>query len=195
MAVNVSPRQFREPDFPVRVAEILKPSQLDPEVLELEVTEGSVMKNIHDAIEKLNMLNAMGIHLSVDDFGTGYSSLSYLIKLPIHSLKIDKSFISNMVEDQRTQASLDWMLLPKVWKGRNRGNCYRTGGVTYCKAISSVSRLLAISSKSYLASILEKQEPFLLKSRITEQPLICLCVSSEPGRGVLLRLARYHFSL
>ena len=104
MAVNVSPRQFREPDFPVRVAEILKTTQLDPKLLELEVTEGSVMENIDDAIGKLDILNTMGIHLSVDDFGTGYSSLSYLIKLPIHSLKIDQSFILNMVNDQNTQA-------------------------------------------------------------------------------------------
>lgn len=104
IAINVSPRQFREPDFPRRVAEILQSSRLPPQMLELEVTEGSVMENIDDAIEKLNKLNTMGIHLSVDDFGTGYSSLSYLIKLPIHSLKIDQSFVLNMVEDQSTQA-------------------------------------------------------------------------------------------
>jgi diguanylate cyclase (GGDEF)-like protein len=104
MAVNVSPRQFRKSDFPVRVAEILKSSQLDPTVLELEVTEGSVMENIDEAIEKLNILNAMGVHLSIDDFGTGYSSLSYLKNLPIHSLKIDQTFILDMIDDQNTQA-------------------------------------------------------------------------------------------
>jgi len=104
VAVNVSPRQFRENDFPARVAEILKSSQLEPGMLELEVTEGSVMENIDDAIEKLNILKTMGIHLSVDDFGTGYSSLSYLRNLPIHSLKIDQSFILNMIGDQSTQA-------------------------------------------------------------------------------------------
>lgn len=103
VAVNVSPRQFSEPDFPVKVAEILKTSQLDPEQLELEVTEGSVMENIDDAIGKLTLLNAMGVHLSVDDFGTGYSSLSYLIKLPIHSLKIDESFLSSVVDEHNTQ--------------------------------------------------------------------------------------------
>jgi len=86
------------------VAEILQSSQLEPGMLELEVTEGSVMENIDDAIEKLNMLQAMGIHLSVDDFGTGYSSLSYLRNLPIHSLKIDQSFILNIIDDQSTQA-------------------------------------------------------------------------------------------
>ena len=62
------------------------------------------MENIDDAIEKLNRLNAMGIHLSVDDFGTGYSSLSYLIKLPVHSLKIYQSFIMNMLDDPSMQA-------------------------------------------------------------------------------------------
>jgi len=104
IAVNVSPRQFREHDFPARVAEILKSTRLDPRMLELEVTEGSVMENIEQAIEKLNTLNAMGVHLSVDDFGTGYSSLSYLRHLPVHSLKIDKSFILNMIGDRSTQA-------------------------------------------------------------------------------------------
>ena len=104
IAVNVSPRQFRENDFPVRVAEILKSTQLAPGMLELEVTESSVMESVDDAIEKLNTLNAMGVHLSVDDFGTGYSSLSYLRKLPIHSLKIDQSFILNMTGDRSTQA-------------------------------------------------------------------------------------------
>ncbi len=104
VAVNVSPRQFRKNDFPARVAEILKSSQLDPGMLELEVTEGTLMEDVDDTIEKLDTLNTMGVHLSVDDFGTGYSSLSYLRKLPIHSLKIDRTFILNMTEDQSTQA-------------------------------------------------------------------------------------------
>ena len=103
-AVNVSPHQFREHNFPVRVAEILKSTRLDPAMLELEVTEGSLVEDVDDAIEKLNMLNAMGIHLSVDDFGTGYSSLSYLRRLPVHSLKIDQSFVINMIEDRSTRA-------------------------------------------------------------------------------------------
>ncbi len=104
VAVNVAPRQFRENNFPVKVAEILQSTQLDPAMLELEVTEGSLMEDIDDAIEKLNTLNVMGVHLSIDDFGTGYSSLSYLRQLPIHSLKIDQSFVMNMKADQSTQA-------------------------------------------------------------------------------------------
>jgi len=86
------------------VAEILKSTRLDPAMLELEVTEGSLMEDVDDAVEKLNTLNVMGVHLSIDDFGTGYSSLSYLRQLPIHSLKIDQSFVLNMIGDQSTQA-------------------------------------------------------------------------------------------
>jgi diguanylate cyclase (GGDEF)-like protein len=104
IAVNLSPRQFRATDIAARVAQILKTYSLDASALELEVTEGSVMEDTVESIEKLKRLTAMGIRLSVDDFGTGYSSLGYLKKLPIDALKIDQSFVVDMMDDSYAQA-------------------------------------------------------------------------------------------
>jgi diguanylate cyclase (GGDEF)-like protein/PAS domain S-box-containing protein len=97
VAVNVSTLQFRQQNLVATIKRILKESRLDPRYLELEITE-SVMQNA-DSIHKLFELKAMGIYISLDDFGTGYSSLSYLKRLPIDSLKIDKSFITDIYVD------------------------------------------------------------------------------------------------
>lgn len=104
ISVNLSPRQFRVTDIAARVAQILKTYALDASALELEVTEGTVMEDTAESIEKLKRLTSMGVRLSVDDFGTGYSSLGYLKKLPINALKIDKSFVADMVGDSYAQA-------------------------------------------------------------------------------------------
>jgi diguanylate cyclase (GGDEF)-like protein/PAS domain S-box-containing protein len=93
MAVNLSARQFQLPKLVETVAQILKETELEPGCLELELTEGSIMKNPEQAIGKLHQLKRMGIKIAVDDFGTGYSSLSYLKRFPIDTLKIDRSFI------------------------------------------------------------------------------------------------------
>jgi len=93
LAVNLSARQFQQPRLVESVAEVLEESGLEPRFLELELTEGSVMKDPELAIGKLHELKAMGIKISIDDFGTGYSSLSYLRRFPIDTLKIDQSFV------------------------------------------------------------------------------------------------------
>ena len=93
MAVNLSPKQFAQRDLIERVQEILAETGLPPEFLELEVTESMVMTNLDEAIAVLRQLRAMGISISVDDFGTGHSSLNYLRRLPIDTLKIDRSFM------------------------------------------------------------------------------------------------------
>ena len=99
LSVNFSARQFQQPTFISSVTEILKETKLDPTWLELELTEGSVMKSPEEAIEKLHELRRMGIRIAIDDFGTGYSSLSYLKRFPIDSLKIDKSFVTDLCTD------------------------------------------------------------------------------------------------
>jgi len=92
-AVNLSPRQFEQPDLPARVAEILRRTGMAPELLELEITE-SVTMNARERTQALFAeLRSLGICLSIDDFGTGQSSISYLKKFPIHSIKIDHSFV------------------------------------------------------------------------------------------------------
>jgi diguanylate cyclase (GGDEF)-like protein/PAS domain S-box-containing protein len=104
VAVNLSPRQFQQPDLPLMIERMLKEAGLDPGCLELEVTESSVMKNTEIAMTTLRDLKAMGIKISIDDFGSGYSSLSYLKHLPIDVLKIDQSFVRDMTSDPRDAA-------------------------------------------------------------------------------------------
>jgi diguanylate cyclase (GGDEF)-like protein/PAS domain S-box-containing protein len=104
VAVNLSPRQFQQPDLTAVVLRLLKETGLDASCLELEVTESSVMKNAETAISTLRELKAMGIKIAIDDFGSGYSSLSYLKHLPIDVLKIDQSFVRDMTTDPKDAA-------------------------------------------------------------------------------------------
>jgi diguanylate cyclase (GGDEF)-like protein/PAS domain S-box-containing protein len=104
LSVNFSARQFQMPTFIQTVAEVLKETNLDPKWLELELTESSIMKDPDQAIEKLHELKLMGIKVAIDDFGTGYSSLNYLKRFPIDTLKIDKSFISDVCKDPHDTA-------------------------------------------------------------------------------------------
>ena len=99
MAVNLSVRNLMDRDLPDRVAELLVEAGLAPEMLTLEITEGTIMADPFRTLEVLNRLAAMGVTLSIDDFGTGYSSLSYLKRLPVREVKIDRSFVHNMTSD------------------------------------------------------------------------------------------------
>jgi diguanylate cyclase (GGDEF)-like protein/PAS domain S-box-containing protein len=100
IAVNVSPRQFRDPQFVTTVMQTLEQSGLEPEQLELEITERLILDNTIETADILHELDRSGIRLSVDDFGTGYSALSYLKTYPFDTLKIDKSFIQDVVKEQ-----------------------------------------------------------------------------------------------
>ncbi len=104
VAVNLSPRQFRQKNFPDKVAQILLETELPAKYLELEITEGSAMEHAGETINQLNQLNQMGLSLAIDDFGTGYSSLAYLKRFPIQKLKIDQSFIHDIHVDQNDAA-------------------------------------------------------------------------------------------
>lgn len=98
-AVNISPRQFRNPDFAERMEELLAVTGADPKRLILEVTEGLLIVDFHKSSAAMQRLQELGISFSIDDFGTGYSSLSYLKKLPINELKIDRSFVDGLPDD------------------------------------------------------------------------------------------------
>jgi len=97
IAINISPKQFVQVDFIKRLVEIIQPYEIDFSVFELELTESVVICDIEQAIVKMNTLKELGFILSMDDFGTGYSSLSYLKNLPFDIIKIDKSFIQNIL--------------------------------------------------------------------------------------------------
>ncbi len=96
ISVNLSTKQFNQPNLIEQVSDILRTTGLNPRALKLEITESAVMENIEVATEMLRQLRALGVQLSIDDFGTGYSSLSYLHRFPIDTLKIDRSFVSRM---------------------------------------------------------------------------------------------------
>lgn len=107
ICVNISARQFQADNFVDTIKEALKFSRLSPCWLELEITEGMVIKNTDTVVTKLEQLKELGIHLSIDDFGTGYSSLAYLKRFPVDTLKIDQSFIRNIHKDPDDAAITD----------------------------------------------------------------------------------------
>ncbi|RJT33394.1 EAL domain-containing protein [Mesorhizobium waimense] len=104
VCVNVSARQFREPNLIGRVVNALKDSGLEARYLELEVTESLIMQDVELAVATMNALQNLGVQISIDDFGTGYSSLSALKTFPVARLKIDKSFIKDLAVDDNDQA-------------------------------------------------------------------------------------------
>jgi diguanylate cyclase (GGDEF)-like protein/PAS domain S-box-containing protein len=106
MAVNISSIEFSQRSFVATVAGILQETGLEPEYLELEITESVAIKNVEDVIEKLKELKKLGIAISIDDFGSGYSSLSYLRRLPIDTLKIDRSFILDLMKENHKETSI-----------------------------------------------------------------------------------------
>ncbi|WP_051938240.1 EAL domain-containing protein [Ferriphaselus sp. R-1] len=99
LAVNVSPKQFRQADFVTQVKHALDKSGAAPAQLKLELTEGIALQNIEDTISKMQELKALGVTFSMDDFGTGYSSLQYLKRLPLDQIKIDQSFVRDITTD------------------------------------------------------------------------------------------------
>ena len=104
MAVNLSPRQFADPDLIADISGILAETGMAPELLEMEITESMVMHDTQRAVILLNAIKALGVRLAIDDFGTGYSSLVYLKRLPIDTLKIDKEFIADLTSNPDDEA-------------------------------------------------------------------------------------------
>jgi diguanylate cyclase (GGDEF)-like protein len=99
IAVNLSPKQFNQENFAKRIFNQIICSDLAPKYVELEITESALMEDVEKSNEILNELKNWGIHISIDDFGTGYSSLSYLKKFPLDTLKIDQSFVRDLMQD------------------------------------------------------------------------------------------------
>lgn len=103
IAVNISPKQFRKEDFARKINDTLKKYDVDPALMEVEITESS-MTNVNETYSILSELKRLGVHVSVDDFGTGYSSLSYLKEYPIDTIKIDQSFVADIAKDKKNEA-------------------------------------------------------------------------------------------
>ncbi len=104
VAVNLSPQQFKDPQLVKMVADTLAQSGLNPERLELEITEGAVMEDTVATLATLHAFRRRGVRIALDDFGTGYSSLSYLKRMPLSSLKVDRSFVTGLPGDAENHA-------------------------------------------------------------------------------------------
>ncbi|VAW84879.1 diguanylate cyclase/phosphodiesterase (GGDEF & EAL domains) with PAS/PAC sensor(s) [hydrothermal vent metagenome] len=104
IAVNLSAQQFKDKQLLNKIESALSQSQLPPSLLELEITESTIMQNSDRTISTLQAIHDLGVSLSIDDFGTGYSSLSYLKRFPIDTLKIDRSFVKDLEHDQNDAA-------------------------------------------------------------------------------------------
>ncbi len=104
LAVNVSAKQFRQAEFVNQVLAVLTKTGANPKRLKLELTESLLVHNVEDIVEKMFALKAKGVGFSLDDFGTGYSSLSYLKRLPLDQLKIDQSFVRDLLIDPNDMA-------------------------------------------------------------------------------------------
>lgn len=100
IAVNLSPRQFHDPNLVAVIRELMQSTDINSQQLELEITESLLMENVESTIYTLKQLKELGIILAIDDFGTGYSSLNYLKRLPIHVLKVDRSFVMDIPQDK-----------------------------------------------------------------------------------------------
>ena len=116
MSINISPMQLKQPNFIENIRNLLIKYNLNPDTVEIEITEGIMIENMNEAIEKLNSLKNIGLRISLDDFGTGYSSLSYLQVLPLNTLKIDKSFITGITEKNGIQANITNSIITMVTK-------------------------------------------------------------------------------
>jgi len=104
ISVNITPTQFQQKDLVGTVKNSLANAQLQPTFLDLEILEGTAMDDAGQTIETLNQLKSMGVSISIDDYGTGFSTLSYIKQFPVDNLKIDRSFIQNLVDDEGDKA-------------------------------------------------------------------------------------------
>jgi EAL domain-containing protein (putative c-di-GMP-specific phosphodiesterase class I) len=110
LSVNLSARQFRQKGLAGLLSRVLRDTGIEPDALDLELTESMLMDDIESAVRTMKILKEMGMHLSLDDFGTGYSSLSHLKRFPIDTLKIDQSFVSEIPDDPRSAAVVDGII-------------------------------------------------------------------------------------
>jgi EAL domain-containing protein (putative c-di-GMP-specific phosphodiesterase class I) len=110
ISVNVSPKQFEEETYVAKLQEHIARTQIDPAKIRLELTEGLLIQDTQNAMEKIHILKAIGFSFSIDDFGTGYSSLSYLKHLPIDELKIDQSFVKMLPESISDQTIIQTII-------------------------------------------------------------------------------------
>lgn len=119
IAVNVSCRQFRQSYFVRQIQNIMMKHTINPSLLKLELTENFVLENVEETIEKMKMIQNLGVSFSIDDFGTGLSSLSYLARLPLNQLKIDKCFVDMILQNKEEQMIVKTIITMGIGLGMN----------------------------------------------------------------------------
>ena len=134
MAVNVSPVQFRQPDFVSMVSGAIVESAVDPGLLELEITESVALFGWTQTVERMHAIKALGTLIAIDDFGTGFSSLSYLAHLPADCLKIDRSFV-HALDDQQSGTPIAAMV---IQLGKQLGMRVLAEGVEDCLQLQTL---------------------------------------------------------
>lgn len=148
ISVNLSGKQFSQPDLSEQIKQILQETSLDPRTLKLEITESVIMENAESATIMLSQLQTLGVQLYMDDFGTGYSSLSYLHRFPIDILKIDRSFVSRMgVDDENLEIVRTIMTL-----AHNLGMNVTAEGVETAEQLALLRALKCEYGQGYLFS-------------------------------------------
>ncbi|AIY64983.1 sensor domain-containing protein [Pseudoalteromonas piratica] len=173
VAVNLSAKQFMQPDLIGSIDKILKREGLASYYLELEITEGTIMEDPKDAIRIMNTLSARGIHLAIDDFGTGYSSLAYLKQFPLNTLKVDKAFIDDMGNEKGKN-----MVDSIVTIAHNLGLSVVAEGVEYADQVEQLKELNCATVQGYFYSKPLSHEQF-------EQFLLAHCKKAhQPHREI-----------
>ena len=148
VAVNISARQFRQADFVEQVLTTIARSGANPRNLKLELTESILVENIEDVIAKMELLKENGVRIALDDFGTGYSSLSYLKRLPLEQLKIDRSFINDILFDVASGSIVETV----ISLGRAMGLVVMAEGVETAEQREFLAQLGCYTFQGYLLS-------------------------------------------
>jgi len=148
IAVNLSAKQFNKKHLPEQIVQALKETNLNPELLEIEITETAIINNIEETVLLLSELKKLGVKLSIDDFGTGHSSLSYLKKFPVDTLKIDKSFVDDIVVNEKDAAIVHTI----IQLADNLGLSTVAEGVEYAEQQSMLQKMGCEQMQGYLFS-------------------------------------------
>lgn len=170
VAVNVSALQLKQPDFFNKVTLILEETGLDAQYLELELTESCLIEDVGKNIELLHNLKSIGITLTIDDFGTGYSSLNYLSKLPIDTLKIDKSFVQDMMQNKQKRSIVSAIISFAHGLDMN----------IVAEGIENIGQLTFITAMRCTTA-----QGFLLSKPIPEEEFYTLLQSSDDFRHII----------
>jgi len=175
MAINLSPRQFLDTNLLNDVDEILRDTGLEPGMLQLEITESMVMQNVERAIALLNAIRSRGVRLAIDDFGTGYSSMSLMKQFPIDTIKIDRSFVSDVANSAPDRAIATAIIsmgralgltvvaegveTPEQDRFLREQNCHELQGYLYSRPLSPDAMLEMFAAMADRRALAEVEAP------------------------------------